>query len=129
MIEPVIRCFDILAINVWLTNFLTLSRKGVNFINVLRAALTRAYPESIKIQIHWQYIFTLLGSAIVKSASRTLIKLTQGFEIKDLICLLFGQVTSYLRTVKPRNVRKKITPNKNFVINFHWFVCNVKKFS
>jgi len=42
---------------------------GFNFINVLLAAFTPADPESVKIQFHCQYIFTLLGSEHVKAAS------------------------------------------------------------
>jgi len=43
---------------------------GVNFINVLQAAFTRANPECIKLSI----FFTLLGSTSVKSACKTLVK-------------------------------------------------------
>jgi len=49
---------------------------GVNFINVLRAAFTRADPKSVKFQLSCQYHFTLLGSTHTKAARRTLTKLT-----------------------------------------------------
>jgi len=51
-----------------------------NFINVLRAAFTRADPESVKFQLSCQYHFTLLGSAHIKDARKTLMKLTPGVE-------------------------------------------------
>jgi len=49
---------------------------GVNFINVLLAAFTRADPESVKFQLSHQYHFMLLGSARVKALRKTLMKLT-----------------------------------------------------
>ncbi len=51
---------------------------GVNFINVLRAALTRADPESAKNTVKLSVFFPLLGSASVKAACRTLMILTPG---------------------------------------------------
>ncbi len=51
---------------------------GVNFINILRAAFTRADPESAKKTVKLLVCFTLLGSALVKAARRTLMKLTPG---------------------------------------------------
>jgi hypothetical protein len=51
---------------------------GVNFINVLCTAFTRTDPKSVKLQISRQSHFTLLGSARVKAAQKTLMKLTPG---------------------------------------------------
>ena len=51
---------------------------GVNFTNVLRAASTRADPESAKKLIDLTVFFALLGSVCVKAARRTLVKLTPG---------------------------------------------------
>ncbi len=48
----------------------------VNFINVLCVAFTRADPESIKIHLSCQCLFTLLAFVIVKGAHGTLMKLT-----------------------------------------------------
>jgi len=46
---------------------------GVNFINILRAAFTRVGPKSAK-----RLSFALLGSACVKAACKTLMKITPG---------------------------------------------------
>ena len=51
-------------------------KPGVNFINVLRAAFTLADPESTKKTVKLCSFFPLLGSAGVKAACRTLVKLT-----------------------------------------------------
>jgi len=58
-----------LNVEVWLS-------RGVNFIIVLQAAFTCADPESVKIKLSCQYLFTLLGYVGVKAASRMLMKLT-----------------------------------------------------
>ena len=50
----------------------------VNFINVLRAAFTLADPESAKKTVKSSSFFPLSGSAGVKAARRTLVKLTPG---------------------------------------------------
>ena len=55
---------------------------GVNFTNVLRAAFTRADPKSAKKTVKLSSFFALLGSASVKAARRTLVKLNPGI----LIC-------------------------------------------
>ncbi len=44
--------------------------KVFNFINILCTAFTRADPESVKIQLSNQYLFTLLGSPSKKAARR-----------------------------------------------------------
>jgi len=48
---------------------------GVNFINALRATFTHADPKSAKKTVKLSVVFTLLGSAHVKAAHRTLMKL------------------------------------------------------
>ena len=53
-------------------------RSGVNFTNVLPAALTRADPKSAKKTVKLSSFIALLGSARVKAACRTLVKLTPG---------------------------------------------------
>jgi len=58
---------------------------GLNFINVLHTAFTLIAPKSVRIQSSCQYLFTLLGSTIVKAIvkSRTLMKLTpEGSQVK-----------------------------------------------
>ena len=52
---------------------------GVNFINVLRAAFTLADPKSAKKTVKSISFFALLGSASVKAACRTLVKLNRGW--------------------------------------------------
>jgi hypothetical protein len=54
---------------------------GVNFINVLRTAFVLVDPESIKIQLSHQCLFTLSGPTSVKAVHRTLMKLTP-----DVLC-------------------------------------------
>jgi len=49
---------------------------GVNFINVLQAALAHTDPESVKKTIKLLVVFMLLGSARVKAVRITLMKLT-----------------------------------------------------
>jgi len=49
---------------------------GVNFINVLCAAFIQADPQSVKIQLSCQYLFTLLGSVRIEAAHKMLMKLT-----------------------------------------------------
>jgi len=51
---------------------------GVNFINVLRAAFTRADPESVIIQSNPQYLLRFLDLRVQKLLFRMLIKLTPG---------------------------------------------------
>jgi len=53
-------------------------RLGVNFTHVLRAAFTRADPKSAIKLLNLTVFFALLGSARVKAARRTLVKLTPG---------------------------------------------------
>ena len=48
----------------------------VNFTNILRAAFTRADPQSAKKLLNLTVFFALLGSGRVKAACRTLVKLT-----------------------------------------------------
>ncbi len=50
----------------------------LNFTNILCTAFTLPDPESVKIQLSHQYLFTLLRSAGVKAVRRKLMKLTPG---------------------------------------------------
>ena len=59
------------------------STYGVNFTNVLRAAFTSADPKSAIKLLNLTVFFALLGSARVKAARRTLVKLTHG------VCFVF----------------------------------------
>ena len=52
------------------------ARYGVNFTNILRAAFTGADPKSAIKLLNLTVFFALLGSARVKAACRTLVKLT-----------------------------------------------------
>ena len=52
---------------------------GVNFTNILRAAFTRADPKSAKKTVKLSSFIALLGSARVKAARRTLVKLTPDY--------------------------------------------------
>jgi len=52
----------------------------VNCINILQAAFTRADPKSAKKTVKPSSFFVLLGSAWVKVAGRTLMKLTPSLE-------------------------------------------------
>jgi len=55
---------------------------GVNFINILQAAFMHPDPKSVKkIVVQLSVFFTLLGSARVKAARRTLMKLTPGMSV------------------------------------------------
>ena len=54
----------------------SVTKPGVNFTNVLRAAFTRADPKSAKKTVKLSSFIVLLGSARVKAACRTLVKLT-----------------------------------------------------
>ncbi len=51
---------------------------GLNFIYVLHTAFEPADPKIIKSKLFRQYIFPFLGSAGVKAAHITLMKLTLG---------------------------------------------------
>ena len=57
---------------------MTMTSHGVNFTIILQAAFTRADPESAKkiVKLPVSSFFPLLGSASVKAARRTLVKLT-----------------------------------------------------
>ncbi len=60
---------------------------GVNFINVQCTAFMLVDPESAKIQLSHQYIFTLSESTSVIAVRRTLMKLTPGWKEVDQITL------------------------------------------
>ena len=51
---------------------------GVNFTNILQAAFMHADPKSAIKLLNLTVFFALLGSAHVKAAHRTLVKLTPG---------------------------------------------------
>jgi len=51
---------------------------GFNFINILRAAFAHSDPESAEKTDNLTVFFVLLGSAHIKAAHKTFIKLTPG---------------------------------------------------
>jgi len=59
------------------------AKSSVNFINILQAAFTRTDPNSAKKTDNLTAFFVHLGSARVKAAHRTLMKLTPGFHFCD----------------------------------------------
>jgi len=59
---------------------------GVNYINVQSTAFTPVDPESAKIQLSHQYLFTLSGSTSVKAVHRMLMKLTPGHLLNARKC-------------------------------------------
>ncbi len=74
-----------LSQNITDENHGTISRPpGVKFINGLRAAFACAYPKSTKNTAKSSVFFALSGYAVVKAASRTLMKLTPG-NISELL--------------------------------------------
>jgi hypothetical protein len=50
-------------------------RAGVNFTNIIRAAFTQADPKSAKKTVKLSVFFEHSGSACIKSALRTMIKI------------------------------------------------------
>ena len=68
------------------------SKTGVNFINILRAAFMLADPKSAKKLLDLTVFFELLGSARLIAAKRMLTKLTPGVK---LIKTLHLQLLSY----------------------------------
>jgi len=54
----------------------------------------RADPKSVTFQLSHQYLFTLLGSAHVKTAQKTLMKLTPGDCMKKSLVKLIGHALS-----------------------------------
>jgi len=65
----------------------------VNFTNILRAAFTRADPKSANKQLNLTVFFALLGSARVKAARRTLVKLTQVGQFHQRVTLIRSKLT------------------------------------
>jgi len=51
---------------------------GLNFINVLRTAFTRADPRRVKNTVKFSIFFMLSGSMSVKALHKRLVKLTLG---------------------------------------------------
>ena len=85
-------------------------RPGVNFTNILQTAFMHTDPKSAKKLLNLTVFFALLGSAPVKTARRTLMKLTPsrlGFTSmqtnfergniaqRDLILLLMQRKNAY----------------------------------
>jgi len=63
---------------------------GVNFINILQAALTLANPKSAKKKTNNLLAFYLLsGSAQVKAVHKMLVKLTPGVNFTNIFTLSF----------------------------------------
>ncbi len=56
------------------------STPGVNFINILQATIVRADPKSAKNTFKSSVFFVLSGSTRVKTACKTMMKLTPGFK-------------------------------------------------
>ncbi len=67
---------------------------GVNYTNILCAAFTHANPKSAKMTDGLTVFFALLGSALVKAARKTLMKLTPiGHRDSELIeCFAFVSI-------------------------------------
>ena len=63
--------------------------KGVNFINMFTSSFYKTDPKSVKIQSSSQYLFALMGSACVKAASETLMKLTPIVNCMDILRAVF----------------------------------------
>jgi len=58
---------------------------GFHFIHILRAAFTRADPESAKKIDNLTVFFVLLESAYAKAAHRMLMKLTHGVNFNNIL--------------------------------------------
>ena len=67
----------------------------VNFTNILQAAFTRADPKSAKQLLNWIVFFALLGSARVKAACRTLVKLTPGVNFTNILPAAFFVIKGF----------------------------------
>jgi len=59
----------------------SLSTPRVNFVNVLRAAFACTDPENAKKTVKLSVLFALLGSAGLKAAHRTLVKLIPDYDV------------------------------------------------
>jgi len=68
------------------------TKSGVNFINIQRAAFSYEDPESTKNTVKPSVFFPLLGSASVKDASSTLMKLTFGVNPKTRRSIFFSSL-------------------------------------
>ena len=73
-------------------NYVTHTTSGVNFTNILQAAFTSAVPKSAKKTVKLISFIALLGSARVKAARRTLVKLTPDLEIDYRFFSIFFQL-------------------------------------
>ena len=56
---------------------------GVNFTNILGAAFTRVDPKGAKKTVKLSSFIALLGSARIKAARRTLVKLTPDIFLRN----------------------------------------------
>ncbi len=57
---------------------------GIDFTNIFTHSIKPVTPQSVKFKSNFQYLFTLLGSANIKAAHRTLMKLTPGHSTKKI---------------------------------------------
>ena len=73
-------------------NLPSIQRSGFNFINVLQAAFTCTDPISAKKTVKSSSFFALSGSASVKAAHRTLMKLTPGVNFTNKLQSAFAPV-------------------------------------
>jgi len=71
--------------------FVRKNHKGVNFINLLRAAFTQKEPKFAKKTVRSSVSFALLGPTQIKAARKMLMKLTQ-----DLPTLVFNTFFYYI---------------------------------
>ena len=69
---------------------LWIQKPGVNLTNILRAAFTCADPKSAIKLLNMTVFFALLGSARVKAARRTLVKLNPGVDGTKSIFNMFS---------------------------------------
>jgi len=63
--------------------FFALLGSGLNLLNFLHTAFTRADPKIIKKTVKLSIFFTLSRSTSVIAAPKMLVKLTQGVKIKE----------------------------------------------
>ena len=97
---------------------------GFNFTNILRAAFTRADPKSAKKQLNLTVFFALLGSARVKAACRTLVKLTPVAEAESYKKkkksnpgdFMFFDGTKIYRLIKVKRPLRKVVRNYWFFV-------------
>ncbi len=79
--------------------------KGANFINVLKAAFTCAYPKSANGTDDLTAIFALLGSGCVKAAHKMLVKLAKGGRQSMRYCRCCFDKTKFLLFCQIQNFK------------------------